>query len=210
MLIRLIYASTARTGVGMPEFKGILQQAQTNNHRSDLTGVLAFNSKIFLQALEGSRERVNGLYAKLLRDDRHHTVAMLHYEEIEEREWTSWSMGFVAPGADNRAAFLKYSGESVFNPYAMKGTAVKRMLSELAARSIGMTASAESPAFPTSPSPSSFNPLTPAAPRREMPPIRPLPAVAATATAAPSADAAGRTPAARPESDSLFGRFLNR
>lgn len=204
MLIRLIYASTAQTGVGMQEFKGILQQAQTNNHRRDLTGILAFNSKVFLQALEGSRERINELYAKLLRDDRHHTVAMLHYEEIEEREWASWSMGFVAPGADNRASFLKYSGESVFNPYAMSGTAVKRMLAELASRSIGMTGPAEAPSSPKAASASGFGTLTPAAPRREMPPIRPLTA------AAPPADTTARTPAARSESDSLFGRFLNR
>lgn len=47
MLIRLIYASTAQDGVDLNEFKRTLLQAQTNNHRRDLTGMLAFNSKIF-------------------------------------------------------------------------------------------------------------------------------------------------------------------
>ncbi len=138
MLVRLIYASTATEGVGLTEFRGILQQSQVNNHKRDLTGVLAFNSKIFLQGLEGSREQVNELYSRLLRDKRHHTVAMLEYAEIDEREWAQWSMGFAAPSADNRALFLKYSGQSVFNPYGMRGNAVKKMLGELAGKSITM------------------------------------------------------------------------
>ncbi len=138
MLVRLIYASTATEGVGLSEFKGILQQSQGNNTKRDLTGVLAFNSKIFLQGLEGSREQVNDLYARLLHDKRHHTVAILEYAEIDEREWAEWSMGFAAPSADNRALFLKYSGQSVFNPYAMRGVAVKKMLGELAEKSITM------------------------------------------------------------------------
>lgn len=138
MLARLIYASTATEGVGLTEFRGILQQSQVNNHKHDLTGVLAFNSRIFLQGLEGSREQVNELYSRLLRDKRHHTVAMLEYAEIDEREWAQWSMGFAAPSADNRALFLKYSGQSVFNPYGMRGNAVKKMLGELAGKSITM------------------------------------------------------------------------
>ena len=142
MLIRLTYASTATDGVDLNEFKRILLQAQTNNQRRDLTGMLAFNSKIFLQALEGSRDQVNELYAKLIRDPRHHTVTVLGYKEIEERHWASWSMGFAAPNSDNRALFLKYSQQSTFNPYGMKAEATEKMLMELASTTIAMTAPA--------------------------------------------------------------------
>ncbi|MCY7370371.1 MAG: BLUF domain-containing protein [Polaromonas sp.] len=219
MLIRLTYASTASDGVGLQEFKGILQQAQTNNHRRDLTGVLAFNSKVFLQALEGSREQVNELYARLLHDKRHHTVAVLDYEEIEEREWSNWSMGFAAPGADNRTLFMKYSGQSVFNPYAMRGSAVKKMLTELAAKTIAMTV----PAEPTplarpaagvfAPAPAS--PQFSGAPRRDLPPIRPpAPVPAATSEPRPTSPAPlapVRPAATKTDSEtSIFGRFLNR
>ena len=142
MLIRLIYASTAQDGVDLNEFKRILLQAQTNNHRRDLTGMLAFNSKIFLQALEGARDQVNDLYARLIRDPRHHTVTMLGYKEIEERHWSNWSMGFAAPNADNRALFLKYSQQSVFNPYGMKADATEKMLMDLAKTTIAMSSPA--------------------------------------------------------------------
>jgi hypothetical protein len=131
MLIRLVYVSTALDSVDLNEFKRILQTAQTNNTRRDLTGMLAFNSKVFLQALEGSREAVNDLYAKLMRDPRHFNIMLLKYEPIEMRHWSQWSMGFAAPNAENRALFLKYSSQSVFNPYSMTGDNAERLLMEL-------------------------------------------------------------------------------
>jgi hypothetical protein len=139
MLIRLIYVSTAQDGVDLNEFKRILQQAQANNDRRDLTGMLAFNSKIFLQALEGDRDQVNDLYNRITRDPRHRAVTILSCKEIQERHWFNWSMGFAAPNADNRALFLKYSQKRAFNPYAMGCDAAEKMLMELANTTIAMT-----------------------------------------------------------------------
>jgi len=215
MLIRLIYASTATAGVGMNEFKIILKQSQINNHQRDLTGVLAFNSKIFLQGLEGSREQVNELYARLLHDKRHNTVAVLDYAEIEERQWSEWSMGFAAASAENRALFIKYSGQSTFNPYGMAGSAVKKMLDALAGKSIAMSvpaakfdaaelkSSGESPLAPQ-----------PVIPQREpfvmrSPPVVPAAVQFAAPVAAPPASA---LPAAggNAADQGFLGRFLNR
>ncbi len=131
MMIRLVYVSTAVDAVDLNEFKKILSTAQQNNQQRDLTGMLAFNSKAFLQALEGSREAVNDLYAKLMRDPRHFNIMILKYQEITERHWSKWSMGFAAPSADNRALFLKYSSQSVFNPYSLSGDNAEKMLIEL-------------------------------------------------------------------------------
>lgn len=215
MLIRLIYASTATEGVGMDEFKLILQQSQTNNHKRDLTGVLAFNSKIFLQELEGSREQVNELYSRLLRDKRHHTVAVLDYAEIDEREWAQWSMGFAAPSADNRALFMKYSGQSVFNPYSMAGSAVKKMLKELAGKSITMAVPVAK-LDTAGPRSSSYTPLAaqPVSVPRE--PLVMRPPVAVSASVPPAAPAAAGAPRAlpaaggNPNDPGFLGRFLNR
>ena len=208
MLVRLIYASTATEGVGMTEFKGILQQSQANNTRRDLTGVLAFNSKVFLQGLEGSREQINDLYSRLMRDTRHHTVAILEYAEIEERDWAQWSMGFAAQSADNRALFLKYSGQSVFNPYAMSGSAVKKLLGELGGKSISMTVPAAPTAF-VAPVPSVYTPLA----SRSTPPAPKPPAVVPAASPAGSTTAAtplSSTTASSPSAPGLLGRLLNR
>lgn len=141
MLIRLIYASTVGDNVNLDELKRILAQSQVNNQRRDLTGVLAFNSKILLQALEGGRDVVNALYAKLLADPRHHKVMLLKYQEISSRQWGGWSMGFAAPHAENRAVFLKHSAHSVFNPYAMSGDAVEAMLADMVGKTLSLTVS---------------------------------------------------------------------
>ena len=238
MLIRLVYASTAQRGVDLNEFKRILLQAQTNNHRRDLTGMLAFNSKIFLQALEGSRDQINDLYARLLRDPRHKTVTLLHYKEIEERHWANWSMGFAAPNTDNRALFLKYSQQSVFNPYNMKADAVEKMLMELATTAIALAATAPAAAAPAEAGPSqspavAASPLSRApAPVMSAAPIAPLaasiaPVVASAhaplSVAAPAPASVLRSapvakddspvvvrPEATPAGSGLFARFLNK
>jgi Sensors of blue-light using FAD len=151
VLIRLVYVSTAQDTVDLNEFKRILLQAQSSNLRRDLTGMLAFNSKLFLQAIEGARDQINDLYARIMRDSRHHSLALLKYSEIEERHWSSWSMGFAAPNADNRALFLKYSSQSVFNPYVMKADAAEKMLMDLSQTAIAMTPPAASPVATAAP-----------------------------------------------------------
>ena len=69
------------------------------------------------------------------------------YQEIEERHWSNWSMGFAAPNADKRALFLKYSSQSIFNPYVMKADAAEKMLMDLSDTAISMTPPAEQPAL---------------------------------------------------------------
>jgi Sensors of blue-light using FAD len=142
MIYRLIYVSTALDSVDLNEFKRILATAQTNNGARDLTGMLAFNSKVFLQALEGSREAINDLYAKLVRDPRHFNLMLLKYAPIEQRHWSNWSMGFAAPNADNRALFLKYSNQSTFNPYGMLGENAEKLLMELSSTSMALDSKA--------------------------------------------------------------------
>jgi Sensors of blue-light using FAD len=203
MLIRLVYASTAQSGVDLNEFKRILLQAQANNHRRDLTGMLAFNSKIFLQALEGSRDEINDLYAKLIRDPRHKTVTLLNYKEIEERHWANWSMGFAAPNTDNRALFLKYSQQSVFNPYSMKADAVEKMLMELASTAIALNASAAPAPAAMPAATAAFANASQPAPLMAGAPLTRSPSsfapLAPTLSAAPSAQSTQSTPAvARP------------
>ncbi|MGL4577058.1 MAG: BLUF domain-containing protein [Burkholderiaceae bacterium] len=132
MLMRLIYASTAVDGVDMNEFKRILDTAQKNNTNSDLTGMLCFNSKIFLQALEGSREAINTLYGKLNKDPRHYGLTLIKYEPIQERHWPDWSMAFAAASTNNKRLYLKYGMQSVFNPYGMQGDQVEKLMMEMA------------------------------------------------------------------------------
>lgn len=131
MLVRLIYASEANGKIGVDMVKQILAKAQAKNDQNDLTGMLVFNSKYFLQAIEGSPARINHLYNVLMRDPRHKNLFILGYEHISERIYGEWRMGYATLTEANKRTFLKYSSTSVFNPYDLTAENALRFMTDL-------------------------------------------------------------------------------
>jgi hypothetical protein len=70
-----------------------MQQSHAHNPRKGITGILCHSDKVYMQVLEGGRDAINALYAKIVRDPRHTDVVLLHYEEINERRYACWTMG---------------------------------------------------------------------------------------------------------------------
>ncbi|MFK7885354.1 MAG: BLUF domain-containing protein [Gammaproteobacteria bacterium] len=64
-LIRLIYSSQAELDLRLTDVKEILETARANNQALGVCGMLFYNSKYFLQALEGEEGKVmlQGVYA---------------------------------------------------------------------------------------------------------------------------------------------------
>jgi hypothetical protein len=130
-LVRLIYASRPITEATPEMVKQIIAAAQQNNPALGITGILCFNAEYFLQCLEGDRKSVNELYTKILNDERHTDTALLHYEEIYERDFSEWSMGYVPYTKALKPLILKYSGSQEFNPYSMHGRSAYNLLLSL-------------------------------------------------------------------------------
>ena len=133
MLVRLMYASRAIEPVRPETLNAILKKSTQNNPASGVTGVLCFSGDIFLQVLEGGRLQVSKLYNRIAQDPRHTDVALLSYEEIEERSFAGWSMGQVNMGRLNPALLLKYSEAAVLDPYAVSGKVSMALFNELVA-----------------------------------------------------------------------------
>jgi Sensors of blue-light using FAD len=93
-LFQLMYVST-KNPMPPTEIFRIQEQAQRNNARGDLTGVLLFNRDYFLQCLEGEREQVTHAFTVIARDDRHRQVNLLCVRDIAERSYPDWSMGML-------------------------------------------------------------------------------------------------------------------
>lgn len=55
-LTRLIYTSSVSEQFSPDDISTILDAARNNNQKFNVTGMLCFNRKYFLQCLEGSRE----------------------------------------------------------------------------------------------------------------------------------------------------------
>ena len=138
MLVRIIYASEAKTKIDVPMSRAILEKAQENNERNDLTGMLVFNSRYFLQAIEGSPQKINALYNVLMTDPRHTNLFILGYEHITERMYGEWRMNYATLNEANKRAFLKYSPSSVFNPYELTAENALRFMQDLSALTMGV------------------------------------------------------------------------
>jgi hypothetical protein len=132
MLVRLLYASRA-VDTSPGAIQAILETARRHNHEHGVTGILVYGGGIFMQAIEGGRQVISDLYGTIERDPRHKNLVLLHYEEILERRFGSWTMGLVDVGRINASVLLKYSERAVLDPYSVSGKVSMALLEELMA-----------------------------------------------------------------------------
>ena len=93
-MFQLVYLSRETEPFTPEALRSLLAHARRNNAALGITGMLLYRDGHFLQALEGDETTVRSLCAKISRDSRHSQVTYLFEENIEEREFADWSMGF--------------------------------------------------------------------------------------------------------------------
>ena len=133
MLVRLLYASRAGAPVTIDMLEAILGQSRRNNPPLGITGILCHGGDVFMQVLEGGRDAVNMLYNRIVRDERHDPVTLLHYQETTERRFAGWTMGQVNLAKVNPSTLLKYSDKPQLDPFATSGGVAMALLEELMA-----------------------------------------------------------------------------
>ena len=72
----------------------ILRVARRRNQERDITGMLLHRNGNFLQVLEGPRERVEALIAKINQDPRHCDLKLLLNVPLLTRAFGTWTMAF--------------------------------------------------------------------------------------------------------------------
>lgn len=97
------------------EVDDFLSTARHRNPSMDVTGALLFNLHSFAQVPEGPRDAVQDLFTRIQLDGRHSEAHLLAFDEVEDRTFASWSMGFV--GEDSAAArrFTEIADETGFD-----------------------------------------------------------------------------------------------
>ncbi len=93
MLSQLVYVSVRNASCTDNEIQKILDSSIRNNGKIDITGVLLYSDKKFLQCLEGEYKEIISLYDKIKEDPRHQNVILLSLFSIKERSFPSWQMG---------------------------------------------------------------------------------------------------------------------
>lgn len=74
---QLTYISTVNGSLPDAELERILASSRRNNERSGITGLLVFDGKRFLQALEGDRAAVENAFLRIKTDPRHRAAVLL-------------------------------------------------------------------------------------------------------------------------------------
>ncbi|HTW63044.1 MAG TPA: BLUF domain-containing protein [Bryobacteraceae bacterium] len=93
-MLSLVYVSSATQLFSEYDLEALLRQSCDNNARLGLTGMLLYKDGNFMQALEGPDDAVLGLYRTIEKDPRHRGILPLMRQQIQDREFPSWSMGF--------------------------------------------------------------------------------------------------------------------
>lgn len=97
---QILYISTAAGKVVANDADEILAISRRNNTSEGLTGLLYFDGKRFLQALEGEPAAVARALTRIEGDTRHRAIVILSDRTVDEREFGTWSMAYRAAGTD--------------------------------------------------------------------------------------------------------------
>lgn len=94
---QFVYISTAVPDISHTDLDAILCSAREFNHRHEITGMLLFCKRTFMQVLEGEKESIQNLMEQRInRDRRHYGIHMVNESVIPQRSFADWSMGFSA------------------------------------------------------------------------------------------------------------------
>jgi hypothetical protein len=93
-MYHLVYISYAGHPFSDLELIDLLQKARDNNTRAQVTGILLYAQRRFIQVLEGSETAVRGLFERIAEDPRHRKVTVVLEGTHQHRMFETWSMGF--------------------------------------------------------------------------------------------------------------------
>ena len=103
-LTAVSYVSRAVEDFDDARLADLLAQSRRSNHEHDLSGMLLYRRGRFFQVLEGPKDAVDELMAKIRRDPRHDEVRVLLTEQIAERRFEEWTMGYEPIGVPSTPA----------------------------------------------------------------------------------------------------------
>ena len=92
MLSEVLYVSRSLHRKGHASDLEILQEAQSNNERNDLTGCLIRGTTWFVQSLEGPSPALRQVFQAIQKDARHSDIEFWISDSLAERRFPEWRM----------------------------------------------------------------------------------------------------------------------
>jgi hypothetical protein len=128
MLVRLLYVSQPVGPITTAVTSSLLALSSQFNKQENITGVLCQGSGLYMQVLEGERNKVNRLFGKIMADKRHERIELLSMEDISQRQFGLWSMALVHLSTDDPMVKM---GHPEFDPYAASSSDAMKLIHSL-------------------------------------------------------------------------------
>lgn len=97
-LVCFLYLSRLADDRGFEIFRPIVDASRRNNPSLGITGALVFDGERFCQFLEGPRDKVEALAARIQADPRHGQFRVLHSgPDPHLRCFPIWASGYCGP-----------------------------------------------------------------------------------------------------------------
>lgn len=95
MIRQLCYLSSAAPDFGA-DLERQFARAEARNAQSGITSLIAHGGGVIFQVLEGPRDCVAAVFARLCRDRRHHSIRLLQDEAVRHRDFEHWPLAVRA------------------------------------------------------------------------------------------------------------------
>lgn len=105
---QIVYYSEATRQFSEQELIELLQYANINNTKNNITGCLIYANGKFIQMLEGEQNLVRALFDKIKQDKRHTNVIVAVEMSVSSKLFPEWGMGF------------KYSDRDLVRQYGLQ------------------------------------------------------------------------------------------
>ncbi|SEC04462.1 Sensors of blue-light using FAD [Nocardioides exalbidus] len=115
-LISVTYASSATELMSVGQLVDLIEQIRPKNERLGITGLLLYSGGAVMQTLEGDALVVDDLLELIEADPRHTGVRVVDRRYVDERAFSTWSMGFrniTAREVADLQDFVSFARESV-------------------------------------------------------------------------------------------------
>ncbi len=90
----ICYLSKQAEALKDSELENLFKYILATNPLLNITGALLHNNAFFLQVLEGKKETIKELFAKIRKDKRHKNILMILDQKIENRIFQNYEANF--------------------------------------------------------------------------------------------------------------------
>ena len=121
-MLSIVYSSEAREDFSGRNLDDLLRRSRAANARDRLTGVLVHRQGRFLQLIEGSEDAVRARMHVIEQDPRHDRVRVLLEDEIAERHFPDWTMGYEVGAEDSSTPGFRRTFDDIDADRSTSGT----------------------------------------------------------------------------------------